>query len=344
MKFTNLNKIVLTSTLLALGACGGSGDGGTNNDTASFTLNVTDAPIGDVQEVWVEFTGVTLKPAGGPEIVFSFDDEATEDIVETKSIDLASLTGMASANLIDNEEIPAGQYNQIRLHVNAELDGVMDSFVVVDGVVDGAVIVDGKQFELRVPSGSNSGLKLNTPFTVAAGSDGIEVGEESIYTIDFNLAKSVINPGGQVDPDKNPAYLLKPVLRLVQNIETGSISGTVQGDLVTEDCDGAVYAYVGGEADAVVIEDIGGSGDDPLTTTEISSEANLDGNFEYEFGYLSAGQYTLAFTCQANDETESEELDGTITFNDDDIAFSDPIFVTVEAGEEKVDQIFPASP
>ena len=160
----------------------------------------------------------------------------------------------------------------------------------------------------------------------------------------FNLAKSVINPGGQVDPDKNPGYLLKPVLRLVQNIETGSISGTVQGNLVTEDCNGAVYAYVGGEADEVIVDDIGGSGDEPLITANIDSEADLDGNFKYEFGYLSEGEYTLSFTCQANDETESEELDGTITYNDDEIVFSDPIFVTVEAGEEKIDQNFPASP
>ena len=203
MKHSALKQLIFAPIFLIIAACSG---GGNNDDTGSVTLRVTDAPIGDVTNVFVQFTGVTLKPADGSAIEFSFDDPDTVAI-ETKTIDLLALQGMASQPLIEGEEVPAGKYNQIRLHVNAEFDGKMDSYVVLDG---------GGEEELRIPSGSESGLKLNTPFTVAAGTSDIAVGDdESIYTIDFNLAKSVINPDGQ------PGYFLKPVLRLVQNIDTG---------------------------------------------------------------------------------------------------------------------------
>lgn len=82
------------------------------------------------------------------------------------------------------------------------------------------------QYELRVPSGSETGLKHNTPFTVAEGTVDMTVADEnSVYTIDFDLRKSIVNPGGQ------PGYFLKSVLRLVQNINTGTISGTVDSQL-----------------------------------------------------------------------------------------------------------------
>ena len=305
-----LDKILITSALLALGACSSSDN---NNDTGTLSLNITDAPIGNLENVFVQFTGVTLKPADGQSIEFLFDDPDTTEI-ETKTIDLLALQGMASQPLLEDEEIPEGQYNQIRLHVNAEFDGENDSYVVLEG---------GGTEELQVPSGSQSGLKINTPFTVAAGTDDIALGnDESIYTIDFNLAKSVINPGGQ------PGYFLKPVLRLVQNINTGSIAGTVDINMLdlaagcsddNLDTGNSVYAYSGAD---IAADDVG-STVEPLTTALVSLN-NDTGFYEYEIGYLSAGEYTVAFTCQADQETEA----------DDEIVFVGAANKTVVAGEE----------
>ena len=305
---TPLNKILIAPMLLTLGACSSGSDN--DDDTGTLSLNITDAPIGNVTNVFVQFTGVTLKPASGEAIEFLFDDPNTTE-VETKTIDLLALQGMASQALLESEEVPAGAYNQIRLHVNAEFDGENDSYVVLEG---------GGTKELRIPSGSQSGLKLNTPFTVAAGTSDIAVGnDESIYTIDFNLAKSVINPGGQ------PGYFLKPVLRLVQNIETGSIAGNINSGLLDAECSdnildtgNAVYAYSGA---GITPDDVGGTVE-PLTTALVNLN-NDSGLYEYEIGYLSAGEYTVAFTCQADLETE----------DDDAIVFVAPATKTVVAGE-----------
>ena len=314
MKLTNLNKIVITSTLLVLGACSSSDNNDDNgtlslNDTGTFSLNITDAPVDGATEVVVQFSGVTLKSAGGEDIEFLFDDPATTE-VETKTIDLLKLQGTLSQPLLESVEIPAGDYSQIRLHVNAEFDSVMDSFITLS---------DGGQEELRVPSGSQSGLKLNTPFSVDASTS------EAVYTIDFDLRKSIVNPKGQ------PGYLLKPSLRLVQNLDIGSISGTVDASLVTAaDCTGgnAVYAFAGFDA---TVDDIG-SASEPLT----SALVNLDtvNGYVYELGFMHAREYTLAFTCQADQDFDIDDADDPDGNADDNILFSAPINVTVEAGQE----------
>ena len=76
--------------------------------------------------------------------------------------------------------MPAGDYEWIRLIVDNEQD-VRDSYVV---------LTSGEECELRVPSGAESGLKLNRGFTLPA--DG-----SVALTIDFDLRKSIHAPPGQ---------------------------------------------------------------------------------------------------------------------------------------------------
>ncbi len=310
MKLVNLRKTVIISTLLALAACSSSDD-----DTGTLSLNITDAPVDGATEVVVQFSGVTLKPVGGEDIEFLFDDPATPEI-ETKTIDLLELQGTLSQPLLESVEIPAGDYSQIRLHVNAEFDGEMDSYIT---------LIDGGQEELRVPSGSQSGLKLNTPFSVDASTS------EAVYTIDFDLRKSVINPVGQ------PGHFLKPSLRLIQNLDIGSITGTVEAALVTAaECSGgnAVYAFAGADA---TIDDIG-SAAEPLTSALVNLDP-VDG-YVYELGFMHAGEYSLAFTCQADQDFDTGDSDDPDEDADDEIIFSAPVNVTVVAGQETSGQIF----
>lgn len=306
-----LNKILITSALLALGACSSSDN---NNDTGTLSLNITDAPIGDVTKVVVQFSGITLKAAEGEDVVFMFEDDPdTTDIDESlKTIDLLTLQGSSSAPLLEGVEVPEGEYNQIRLHVNANFDGENDSYVVLN---------DGGTVELRVPSGSQSGLKVNTSLVISTTDDAAD----SSYTIDFDLAKSVINPKGQ------DGYLLKPTLRMVQDSLTGSIAGTVDIALL-DGCSGegnAVYAFEG--ADAIV--DDNGSANEPMATALVKLNDN-SGDYEYELGYLNGGDYTLAFTCEADLDFADDDEDDTDNNPDDDIVFTAGINVAVVAGEE----------
>lgn len=314
MKMMNLNRIIITSTLLALGACSSGSDD--NDDTGTLSLNITDAPVDDATAVVVQFTGVTLKPVEGEDIEFLFDDPATAE-VETETIDLLKLQGTLSQPLLESVEIPAGDYSQIRLHVNAEFDSIEDSYIDLS---------DGTREELRVPSGSQSGLKLNSPFTVDDDT------AEAVYTIDFDLRKAIVNPVGL------DGHMLKPSMRLVQNLDIGSISGTVDAALVTAaECSGgdAVYAFSGADA---TVDDIDSSSE-PVTTAMVSLN-ETSGLYEYEIGFMHAGEYTLAFTCQADQDFAADDADDPDMNPDDDISFSDSINVIVEAGQETTGQNF----
>jgi len=302
------NTIALTSlsicSILLSSGCSDS----SNQSTGLVTLNITDAPVDEADAVVVQFSSVTLKSADNDDLLFEFDTP--------KSIDLLALQGVASQPLIENVEIPAGKYNQIRLGVNAEFDSVMDSYITIDSV----------DYELQVPSGSQSGLKINTPFTVAAGSNDISVADDNaVYTIDFDLRKSIVNPGGQ------PGYFLKPVLRLVQNIYTGSVSGSVDSNLlIGNNCSdedpltgNAVYLFSGA---GVSPDDFDQIGVEPVTTSLVSYNID-DGSYSYEIGYLAEGNYTLAFTCAADLDDENDNANVVFDVVDD---------VIITAGENLV--------
>jgi hypothetical protein len=137
---------MLAPMLLALGGC--DDDSG----TGKLSLAITDAPVDGATAVVVQFTGVEVKPAEGSARSFTFD--------APRQIDLLALTGTDSELLLDEVEVPAGRYNWVRLAVDADEDGVTDSYIDLD---------DGSRHELEVPSGAETGLKLVSGFRVPAG-------------------------------------------------------------------------------------------------------------------------------------------------------------------------------
>ena len=79
---------------------------------------------------------------------------------------------------------------------------------------DGSYVIDdGVKEKLNIPSGSQSGIKLTHSFD-------IESGNLYEFYLDFNVDKSIIQTG-------NSQYKLKPVIRIVPHIISGSISGQV---------------------------------------------------------------------------------------------------------------------
>lgn len=256
--------------------CGDSDEG----QKGSFTLGITDAPVDTANKVVISFESVTVKPSEGDAIEFEFDEE--------KEIDLLSLTGTNSTNLLDGVSLDTGKYQWIRLGVDAE-KGDSDSYIELS---------DGSQKELYIPSGSNTGLKLNKGFTVTEGGS-------TSFTIDFDLRKSITVAVGE--------YKLRPTLRIVDNTQVGSISGTVNSTSISAECGGeyvadtatnhgAVYVYSGADVSPV---DLQGADTDPLTTAFVKFS---DTGYSYEVGFLEAGDYTITYTCgNSGDEPETDE-------------------------------------
>ena len=287
----------------------GSSDGDSGGDSSSgdsssgagsvagdglgeFSLDITDAPVDDASKVIVEFTGVSIKPAEGEALRFDFPAPI--------AIDLLSLQGSSSAELLDAVEVPAGSYEWVRLEANASLDETLDSYVEMK---------DGGQEELWLP-GNNPELKLVSGFTVP------DTGTAD-FTVDFDLRKSLnSNPG-------RGGVMMKPVMRLVSNETAREIEGQVAGELIASQCadasldDGAVYVFSG----ETTPQDLQGNDGDPLLTALVKAD---DGEFEFELGFLEPGTYTLSYSCDAcSDDSEATE----------ELTFAGTEVVNIEAGD-----------
>lgn len=281
---------VMLAGTAALAACGGgsSGDG-----SGSLSLGVTDAPIDEATHVYVEFSSVTLKPADGEPFTIDFDDPKRIDLLEQQNGDRELL--------LDNEQVTAGAYDWVRLGVN--LDGELDTYLELE---------DGSEHELEIPSGRQTGLKLVSGFVVAQGAS-------LDLTIDFDLRKSIVRVS-------DTEYKLKPALRLVNTDETGEIAVTATGTYVSDNQCGsettrqAVYVF---EGSGVTPDDVDGTEPDPLTTVQVRDE-DADGTYTATAAFLEAGTYTVAYTCDPeNDDPEAE----------DSLTFMDATDVEVTAGE-----------
>jgi hypothetical protein len=297
-------------------ACSSSGDGGSG--TGTLNVQVTDAPVDGVSEIMVKVDGTTLKPKQGA--------QTYHEAYEKQPIDLLTLYDGESATLL-NKEVEAGEYNWMKLEVSAECDGIMDSYVVDD---------TGAMVELRVPSGDTSGLKMGNHFTVVQGSS-------TTLMIDWNTRLG-LNAPGETDPGEINCYKLKPSLRVVDMTLHGSISGTVDTALITDGsctsdpntgAGNVVYVYEGDLEESMMSpDDIDGVEPDPIATADVRLN-DATGNQEYLVPFLSPGDYSVAFTCQAGDDTVPDpDMLGLMV--DEEISFTDGGSVMVMDGETTV--------
>lgn len=283
--------VLIASSISLLAGCGGSGS---SPQTGFLSLGISDGPIHDAEKVCVKFDSIEFKPAGGQAFTIDLDTPET--------INLLDYQGANAAPLLQREELPAGDYNWVRLGVDAVMGsngGAGDTGgTECDGEASYIIMKDtGLPHNLYVPSGAQNGLKLVSGFTVPANG-AIDA------TAEWDLMKSITAPPG-LDPD----VVLKPTIRLVNNVEVGTLSGLVANDLATAtDCEPAVFVF----DDGVTPNETSGDGTDPndvVATAMVHEQDNGDGTstFHYEVGFLLEGNYEAAFTC---DGVSFEPVDG----------------------------------
>lgn len=178
--------ILILMSLLFLGACKKD----ENNDAAGDALlriRLTDAPI-NFDAVNVEILEVRVHTSEDGWFTMDTEEGIYNLLDYTDGLD----------TLIADDYIPSGLISQIRLVLGE----------------NNSVVIDGVSYPLDVPSGSESGLKLNVHETLISGLS-------YTMTLDFDAAMSIVEHG-------NGDYHLKPVIRLLPT----SVSGAIEGSIV----------------------------------------------------------------------------------------------------------------
>ena len=294
------------------GGDGDAGGGGGGGGTGTATFSVTDAPADNVTNVWVSFDRIEVKPQSGPPWLIELE--------EARRIDLLQLQGEAFAVLAEDVELPAGRYNWLRLYV---IGGSPESEVREGAGGHVGLYVPGNHPPSRNPN--QRFVQLSRPFVIPED-------DHVHFTIDVELRKALV--------DRGDFYMLRPSLRLVDQGLMGSIRGTVDDALVMDEaCENdlntgagnAVYVYDGANATPgdVYVDDDGqerertDGAEHPETVANVAQDPDT-GAWEYTVGFLPAGDYTVAFTCQALlDDPDTE----------DEIAFAPVYSVSVDSGE-----------
>lgn len=197
---------------------------------------LTDAP-GDYQQVNIDIQGVEVHAAGGD----STSGWASLD-VDTGVYNLLLLTNGLDT-LLGEADVPAGRVSQIRLLLGS----------------NNSIMVDSVLYPLTIPSGSQSGLKLNVHEDLAAGTT-------YVFTLDFDAAKSIVLRG-------NGTYALKPVIRVITAI-TVATTGSIEGMIDPPEAITAVYAI------------------NPVDTVATTFS---DSTGHFLLGNITPGIYTISF-------------------------------------------------
>ena len=286
---------LMAAALLPLAGCGGSGS---SDATGYLSLGISDGPVHDAQKVCITFDEIEFKGEGAPFVV-------TLDPPE--KVNLLDFQGNNAAPLLFREELPAGNYQWLRLGVDAvegSNGGVGETGgAACDGAASYIVMSDGGMYNLYVPSGAETGLKLVGGFTVPANAS-------ADFTAEFDLMKSLTSPPGAL-----PDVTLRPTIRLVNNVDVGTLTGQVAAELATaESCAPAVYVFDDGVLPNAIDADVVDP-EDPVATAMVN-ERTTDGGLtvhDYTVGFLLAGDYEVAFTCDGETFQPAEGKAATIT-------------------------------
>ncbi|MBW6455615.1 MAG: DUF4382 domain-containing protein [Trueperaceae bacterium] len=250
---------------LLVGGCAGLNDDavGTNR----VTVLLTDAPATEATHLWVAFGRVDLVPAEGTGggIVTVYDGEPV-------TYDVLALTNGTTEELGRAVDVPDGTYEQVRFIVQSA------TLSFCDGAEEPAC----EHFDVFVPSGAQTGIKVNVqpPLILAEGAN-------QTLIVDFDVERAIVET-----PPGSGNYLLKPTaLRAIS--EAGAIAGAV------EDGDGS---GLGG----VRVEVYPAGSEHTLENLVVATSSEEDGSFA--FIALIPGSYDLVVSLDGFEDVTVSDV------------------------------------
>jgi hypothetical protein len=173
-----------------------------DNGAGRLLVKLTDAPFPTdlVAEANVTISKIDARKSG--------DVEGKPFVVlseEELSFNLLELTNGLTTELA-NIDVPAGNYNLVRLYVKSA----------------NVVLKDGTTHKMVVPSGAQTGIKVFiNPEIVVSG------GLTAELLLDFDVSKSFVVLGNNNTPAGIKGFIFKPVIKASNLSYAGSLAGTV---------------------------------------------------------------------------------------------------------------------
>jgi len=218
MRTKILGLISLFAIMGLLIGCSQDSDSELNPETEPgngyVVLKLTDAPFpadlvaeANITVDWIQMLrydgeneedGQEISESDSTHILFELEDTLTFNLINLKNGETA---------ILGEQEVPVGNYDEIRLHV-------------VDA---GIVLTDGTEYDLKVPSGDASGLKIKLdPYL------SVDDGSYAEVLLDFDVSRSFV-VRGNLSKGKVNGFIFKPVVRAGANYQatTGEIEGIV---------------------------------------------------------------------------------------------------------------------
>jgi len=200
MNKTPLSKF-LFSLILTISVCGlfflqacNSSLSGSSGGQGKVNVHMTDSPAANIEALTVNIVRIEAHKNGA-------DSTSGWQVISDSSetVNILNLTN-GKTRLIGSQNLDAGSYSQIRLVLGS----------------NNTITVAGQTFPITIPSGAQTGIKINANIDVKAH-------ENFNLLLDFNAAQSVHMTGMG-----NGRYMLKPVIHAVNVQMDGNIKGTVQ--------------------------------------------------------------------------------------------------------------------
>ncbi len=181
---------------------------------STLQVRLTDSPA-DYQEVNIDVQGVEIHHAEGKQTTGWVQLNVKQGVYN-----ILELTNGLDT-LLGSAELPSGRISQIRLVLGP----------------NNSIKLNDQMIALDVPSGQQSGLKVNVQTQMSPG-------VKYVITLDFDAARSIVNRG-------NGTFSLKPVIRALSE----ATSGAIKGNVTPVEAMPAVFAIAGTDTIATAFAD-----------------------------------------------------------------------------------------
>tara|TARA_R110002049_G_scaffold70521_14_gene182142 strand:- start:4431 stop:5450 length:1020 start_codon:yes stop_codon:yes gene_type:complete len=290
---TLLPALALLAFMLPLGGCSCGFDCNNDDDDdtnpARLTLGFSDSLPEDLRQVVIEVDSITLSRSGVEDVVIETFTIPELDLVDadTFQVDLLEYQGVSQLIVIEDLELIPGFYSAV-------------SIAIVTGDVNKSYVQEDDDSLKAIAIGSS-----------IRGLPGIELSSgDQPFTVEFGLAQAL-----QYQASSETYLLTTNGVRIENNLTAAKLSGSVDSALFdtvspcSEKTDpekgNRVYLY--NELN-LLEENLADVFTSQSTTTPPSNavapfavasmaQDSLTGNWNYSFGYVPAGSYTIAFSC-----------------------------------------------